>query len=188
MKKTSLQRIAFLFLAVILLLISAGWNATIYGNDARSIQRYIYQVSGDRLKDHVHLLAVEDRNDDRIVIFRRETKKPDEVFFVRFRKNVEGNYEGYAPAIPVRMYCGRPGSGIWSESISGWGNDPVVYYVVWSENDRLHEIVFRLNYGPEQRIRTGGPHSLTVFEFQPGNRDHWRIDSDFYDAAGSVIH
>ena len=43
----------------------------------------------------MELLAVEDYGADRIVLFRRKAKRPDDVMIVRFRKDEKG-------------HCGKP--------------------------------------------------------------------------------
>lgn len=187
MEKSNFQRMIFLFLAAFLLLIAAAWQPKVYGNDEASIRRYIHQTTGIWMQTQGDLLAVEDRNDDRIVIFRPDGKKPDELWFARFRKNADGNYEGYAPEKPRRIYSAHPGNGIWSELIDDRNGDQASYYVVWSENPKLHEVSFRLNHGPEQRVRVAEPSSLTVFEFQPNNQSWNHYHTAYYNAEGNEI-
>ena len=185
MEKSNFQRMIFLFLAAFLLLIAAAHEPEIYGNDEASIRRYIYQESGLWMQTLGDLLAVEDRNDDRIVIFRPDDKKPDELWFARFRKNADGNYEGYAPEKPRTMYEGRSGDGVWRHSVSGYGDDHTTYYFVWSENPDLGEIVFQLKHGDEQRAKITENPSLTVFEFD--TYGSWGCSAFFYDAEGNEI-
>ena len=187
MEKSNFQRMIFLFLSAFLLLIAAAYEPEIYGNDEASIRRYIHQTTGIWMQSQGDLLAVEDRNDDRIVIFRPDSKKPDEVWFVRFRRNEDGNYEGYAPERPMRIYSSPSGIRIWSELIDDWGGDQASYYVIWSENPKLHEIVFRLNHGPERRLRVTENPSLTVFEFQQNNQSWNHYHTAYYNAAGKEI-
>ena len=123
MGKSALQQAWFLVLSVIFVLVVTQYEPKVYGNDEAFIEKYIMQEVGLELQDHVEILAVEDRNTDRIVIFRRETKEPDEVWFVRFRQNENGDYEGYAPKEPERMFCAHPGNGIYSEVIDGHWKD-----------------------------------------------------------------
>ena len=185
MEKSNFQRMIFLFLAAFLLLIAAAWQPKVYGNDEASIRRYIHQTTGIWMQTQGDLLAVEDRNDDRIVIFRPDDKKPDELWFVRFRKNMDGNYEGYAPEKPRRMTEIRPGNGIWRASVSGRDTDHTTYYFVWSENPELGEIVFRLKNSDEQRATITENPSLTVFEFETyGN---WGSVVSFYDIDGNDL-
>lgn len=186
MEKRALQQAWFLVFSVIFMFVVAQCEPKVYGNDEASIKKYIMQEVGLELQDHVELLAVEDRNDDRIVIFRRETKRPDEVFFVRFRQNENGDYEGYAPKTPMRMYCAHPGNGIYSEPISGWGKDPTVYYTIWSENPKLKEISFSLFGRGERRAQVTESPSLTIFEFD-SHGGGWSITTSYYDAAGEEI-
>ena len=74
MGKSNFQRMIFLFLAAFLLLIAAAWQPEVYGNDDASIRRYIHQTTGIWMQTQGDLLAVEDRNDDRLVIFRPDDK------------------------------------------------------------------------------------------------------------------
>ena len=74
MEKSAFQRAVFLVFGVILLIVMANYEPKIYGNDEASIEKYIMQEVGLERQDHVEFLAVEARNDDRIVIFRRETE------------------------------------------------------------------------------------------------------------------
>lgn len=90
-----LRRRIFAFLSLIIMLFVMTYQPTVYGNDAASIERYIMREMGLLLEDHVELLAIEDYGNDRIVIFRRETKRPDDVMIVRFRKDEKG-------------HCGKP--------------------------------------------------------------------------------
>ena len=182
MEKSNFQRMIFLFLSAFLLLIAAAYEPEIYGNDEASIRRYIHQTTGIWMQSQGDLLAVEDRNDDRIVIFRPDSKKPDEVWFVRFRKNAEGNYEGYA-----RIYSAHSGNGIWSEVIDDWSETQTGYYVIWNENARLAEIVFSYNYGPEQRIQVAEVPTLILFEFQQTRGSWERFASAYFDADGNEI-
>jgi len=185
MGKSLLQRSVFLIIAAFLLLIAAAWRPEVYGNDEPSIRRYIRETTGLWMQGRGELLAVEDRNDDRIVIFRPDSTKPDELWFARFRKNADGNYEGYAPETPRTMYEGRCGDGIWSDSVNGYGDDRTTYYFVWSENPDLGEIVFRLKQGDEQRIQITENPSLTIFEFD--TYGSWGCSAFFYDAEGNEI-
>ena len=185
MEKSNFQRMIFLFLAAFLLLIAAAWQPKVYGNDEASIRRYIHQTTDIWMQTQGDLLAVEDRNDDRIVIFRPDDKKPDELWFARFRKNADGNYEGYAPEKPRTMYEGRSGDGVWRHSVSGYGDDHTTYYFVWSENPDLGEIVFQLKHGDEQRAKITENPSLTVFEFD--TYGSWGCSAFFYDAEGNEI-
>ena len=185
MEKSNFQRMIFLFLAAFLLLIAAAWQPKVYGNDEASIRRYIHQTTGIWMQSQGDLLAVEDRNDDRIVIFRPDDKKPDEVWFVRFRRNEDGNYVGYAPERPRTMYEGHLGDGIWRHSIDGYRDDHVTYYFVWSENPKLSEIVFRLKHGDEQRAQITENPTLTVFEFE--TYGSWGCSVFFYDTEGNEL-
>ena len=144
MEKRALQQAWFLVFSLIFMFVVTQYEPKVYGNDEASIEKYIMQEVGLELQDHVEILAVEDRNTDRIVIFRRETKRPDEVWFVRFRQNENGDYEGYALKEPKSMFCAHPGNGIYSEPITGRGKDSKVYYAIWSENPDLREISFHL--------------------------------------------
>lgn len=188
MEKSNFQRMIFLFLTAFLLLIAVAWQPKVYGNDEASIRRYIHQTTDIWMQTQGDLLAVEDRNDDRIVIFRPDGKKPDELWFARFRKNADGNYEGYAPEKPRRIYSAHPGNGIWSEVLDDWSeDDPASYYAIWNENPRLAEISFSYNYGPEQRIPVTKVPALILFEFQKNCGSWERFDSAYFDANGNEI-
>ena len=90
-----LRRRIFAFLGLIIMLFVMTYQPTVYGNDAASIEHYIMKEMGLLLEDHVELLAIEDYGNDRIVIFRRKAKRPDDVMIVRFRKDEKG-------------HCGKP--------------------------------------------------------------------------------
>lgn len=186
MKRPTQERCCFLLIAFLLMVFGVGLRSDRYGNSETAIKRYIFEEEGEHLGEYVELLAVEDIGRDRIVIFRRETKRPDEVWFVRFRQNEDGNYEGYAPATPQRMYCAHPGNGIYSEPISGWYGDATVYYTVWSENPKLDTMTFQLDDGAVQEIKIEESPSLTVIEFQsrPGG---FGIRTAYYDSEGKEI-
>lgn len=185
MEKRALQQAWFLVFSLIFVLVVTQYEPKVYGNDKASIEKYIMQEVGLELQDHVELLAVEDRNADRIVIFQRETKRPDEVWFVRFRQNENGDYEGYAPKTPMRMYGAHPGNGIYSEPISGWGKDPTVYYTIWSENPKLDTVSFHLKGAEKKLAKVTENPSITIFEFYSAGG--WSITTSYYDAAGEEI-
>ncbi len=56
-------------------------------NDMGSIERYLRQEMGSRLKDGIELLTVADDGADRFAVFRGAEKRPDERWIVRFRQN-----------------------------------------------------------------------------------------------------
>ena len=186
MEHRTLERCGFLLIAFLFVAFGVSLRADRYGNSETAMKRYIFEEAGEHLGEYVELLAVEDIGRDRIVIFRRETKRPDEVWFVRFRQNEDGNYEGYAPATPQRMYCAYPGSGIYSEAISGWYDDATVYYTVWSENPKLDTMTFQLDDGAVQEIKIEENPSLTVIEFQ-SRPSGFGIRTTCYDSEGNEI-
>ncbi|WP_298024248.1 hypothetical protein [uncultured Dysosmobacter sp.] len=190
MKKASIQRWGFLFLSFAILICAGGWKPAVYGNDEASIKRYIVQEMGRKLGDHVELLAVEDRGEDRIVVYRLETKRPDDRYVIRFRRNDGGNYEQYG-----RLLKGLPmygGPGIWSEQVRPWGSDrrlygdKKMYYVVWSESPKLEEIRVQVGNQPEQTARPVETPSLTVLEFEDP-AGSFRTTSSFRDAGGNEL-
>lgn len=191
MGKTAMQRWGFLLLAFVVMLCAASWKPTVYGNDEASIKRYIVQEMGRKLGDHVELLAVEDRDEDRIAVYRLETKRPDDRYVIRFRRNHEGNYEQYGQLLKgLPMHGGS--RGIWSEQVQPWGSDrrlygeKKMYYVVWSESAKLAEIRVRVGSQPEQTARPEGTPSLTVLEFEhPAGS--FRTTSSFRDAEGNEL-
>lgn len=190
MTRTAAQRWGFLFLCFVLLILAGTWRPTVYGNDEVSIKRYIYQEMGQKLGDHVELLAVEDRNDDRIAVYRLETKRPDDRYVVRFRRNDEGDYEPYGVLLKGLAMLGR--RGVWSEQVCPSGadrwlyGDKKMYYVVWSESQKLEEIRVQVGDQPEQTARPAETPSLTVLEFEhPAGS--FRTTSSFRDAGGNEL-
>jgi len=191
MEKETMQRLGFLFLAFVVMLFAASWKPTVYGNDENSIKRYIVQEMGRKLGDHVELLTVEDRGEDRIVVYRLETKRPDDRYVIRFRRNDAGNYEQYGQLLKgLPMHGGS--RGIWSEQVQPWGSDQrlygekKMYYVVWSESAKLAEIRVQVGDQPEQTAWPEGAPSLTVLEFEhPAGS--FRTASSFRDAAGNEL-
>ena len=104
MERRTYQSLGFLAVALLLALLIDQWQPTIYGNSPREILGYLYQEEGLRLGDHVELLAVEDVGADRFAMFRRETKRPDEIWIVRFQKDENGNYVSHHLWGPQSMY------------------------------------------------------------------------------------
>ena len=189
MEKSAVQRWIFAFLSFIVMLFVITYEPTVYGNDPASIERYIMKNAGLRMGDHVELLAVEDHGDDRIVIFHRETKRPDDVMIVRFRKNNEGNYETYGSNSLLGMHQERPGSRVWSDTLRGRGNDRQVLYVVWSESQKLAQIDALFAVGAaqtEQTVSITTVPSLTILEFEAG-MDGFALNTAYYDAQGNEL-
>lgn len=190
MEKAAIQRWGFLFLSFAILICAGSRKPALYGNDEASIKRYICREMGRKLGDHVEILAVEDRGGDRIAVYRLETKRPDDRYIVRFRRNDEGNYEPYGQLLKGwPMHRGR---GIWSEQVCPSGadrrlyGDKKMYYVVWSESQKLEEIRVRVGDQPEQTARPAGTPSLTVLEFEhPAGS--FRTTSSFRDAGGNEL-
>lgn len=84
MSRNTGERWFFLFFSFVVLIFSASYVPTVYGNDPASIERYLAVHEGRLLGDHVEILAVEDVGADRFVVFRLETKRPDARYVVRF--------------------------------------------------------------------------------------------------------
>lgn len=182
MEKRTVQRWGFLFLSLVLLIAAGSWEPTIYGNDAASIKRYLYQER--EWRDHIRILAVEDYGEDRFAVFQMETKRPDDRFVVRFRKNEEGNYEAYLNS--RRMYGPHPVRGVYTQPLEGYSGDREVCYAIWNESEKLAEIHFRLDYGPEEAVSISAPPSLTIWRFTGGTTG-WHLESDYFDAAGNEL-
>ncbi|MDD3347429.1 hypothetical protein [Oscillibacter sp.] len=186
MKRETVERLRFLLFSIVVLLFAAGYRPTIYGNDPASIERYIMETAGERLGDHVELLAVEDRGEDRFVLFRRQQKKPDDVWIVRFRQNEGGKYEAYSSRRPYSMYCARPGSRIYTEFLTGWDDDRSVYFVGWSENPKVETLWLRFDEQPEMTLPIKENPSLTILEFQAGYGG-FHASHEFRDAQGNEV-
>lgn len=186
MRKTHLQRQAFLLLSLLLIIFAAGYQPPIYGNDPASILRYLYREEGLRLGDHVELLAVEDDGADRFAVFCLE-KEPDDVWIVRFLRNENGDYEPHL--YPKRMYESRQGLGIYSQPLTGYGAYGSLEdcYMIWSENPDLAEVRYRLNGGPEETVAIPSPPSLTLLVRIPDAAGGWSMRSGYYDASGSEL-
>ena len=138
-----------------------------------------------RLGDHVEILAVEDVGADRFVVFRLETKRPDERYVVRFRRNGQGNYEGH---ILENLYPSGPGRRIYSDFLRA-GKDNTVYFAVWNEDPDLAQIQVLFAVGKEQQRETvtvAGEPSLTLLEFQ-GSATGFYADTSFLAADGSEL-
>lgn len=181
MSRTAAVRWGFLFFSFVVLIFSASYVPTVYGNDPASIERYLAVHEGRRLGDYVEILAVEDVGADRFVVFRLKTKRPDERYVVRFRRNGQGNYEGH---ILENLYP----SGIYSDFLRA-GKDNTVYFAVWNEDPDLAQIQVLFAVGKEQQRETvtvAGEPSLTLLEFQ-GSATGFYADTSFHAADGSEL-
>lgn len=185
MSRNSGERLAFILLSFLLFIVSISYVPTVYGNDPASIERYLVVHEGRRLGDHVEILAVEDVGEDRFAVFRLETKRPDERYVVRFRRNGQGNYEGH---ILENLYPSRPGGRIYSDFLRA-GKDNTVYFAVWNEDPDLAQIQVLFAVGKEQQRETvtvAGEPSLTLLEFQ-GSATGFYADTSFLAADGSEL-
>lgn len=185
MKKSTAQRCFFIFLSLITVLFVTTYEPVIYGNDEASIERYIMKKAGLSLEDHIELLAVEDYGNDRIAVFRRETKIPDDVRIVRFRKNEDGNYEVYTPI--KSMHQRYDGSTIWTYFLRGRDDDQEVIYAAWSENPKLASIHIRLYNQEEQILPVTENPSLTLLKFEAVNNYISSRDT-YHDAQGNEVN
>ena len=185
MSRNTGERWFFLFFSFVVLIFSASYVPTVYGNDPASIERYLAVHEGRLLGDHVEILAVEDVGADRFVVFRLETKRPDERYVVRFRRNEQGNYEGH---ILENLYPSGPGRRIYSDFLRA-GKDNTVYFAVWNEDPDLAQIQVLFAVGKEQQRETvtvAGEPSLTLLEFQ-GSATGFYADTSFLAADGSEL-
>lgn len=193
MSRDAAQRWIFLFSSFVVLVFSASYVPTIYGNDLASIERYLAVHEGRRLGDHVEILAVEDVGADRFVVFRRETKRPEDVMVFRFRQNEAGDYtpyqyEGYLPGMDS-----RPAHTIYWSWLGGSSRDDTIYLVVWSQEDDLAQIQGMTVAGPEQQYQAAAVlenPSLTVLSFSGISGEglrHVAYDVTFWDNAGEEI-
>ena len=162
MSRTAAVRWGFLFFSFVVLIFSASYVPTVYGNDPASIERYLAVHEGRRLGDHVEILAVEDVGADRFVVFRLETKRPDERYVVRFRRNGQGNYEAYYGY--VRRMLGRE-TGLYRETPGSYGGDQGNYFVGWIENPKAAEVYVRFGPSKETWIRlTEAPQCVVLYD------------------------
>ncbi len=183
MKGRALERWGFALLSAVLLLAASAYEPAICGSDRSSIERYIMETAGERLGDHVELLAVEDVGPDRLAVFRRETKKPDDVWIVRFQRDENGNYADYYHSI--RPMLDRGGRGVYTEYLNGLGGaGQVTYLAIWNECPELAEFRFHFGEGPEQVVKVSENPSLTVVAWPEGESS---MSYDFYDAQGREL-
>lgn len=162
MSRNTGERWVFLFFGFVVLIFSASYVPTVYGNDSASIERYLAVHEGRHLGDHVEILAVEDVGADRFVVFRLETKRPDERYLVRFRRNEQGNYEAYYGY--VRRMLGRE-TGLYRETPGSYGGDQGNYFVGWIENPKAAEVYVRFGPSKETWIRlTEVPQCVVLYD------------------------
>ena len=64
----------FLLASLVAVACAAFYEPVIYGNDMGSIERYLRQEMGSRLKDGIELLTVADDGADRFAVFRGAEK------------------------------------------------------------------------------------------------------------------
>lgn len=149
MSRNTGERLTFLLLSFLLFIVSISYVPTVYGNDPASIARYLAVHEGRRLGDHVEILAVEDVGEDRFAVFRLESKRPDERYVVRFRRNEQGNYESYYGY--VRRMLGRE-TGLYRETPGSYGGDQGNYFVGWIENLKAAEVHVQFGASKEHVI------------------------------------
>lgn len=183
MPRNAGQRLTFLLLSFLLFLVSVSYEPTVYGNDPASIQRYLAVHEGRRLGDHVEILAVEDVGADRFAVFRLETKRPDERYVVRFRRNEQGNYEGYGHC--EWMYGPYP-AGVYTQPVGGGPKEQAVHYVIWNESEKLAEVRFQLNGGDVESVRIPSAPSLTVWKFRSLSGS-WHLETGYFAADGTEL-
>lgn len=152
----------------------------ICGNGAGRIQRYLRR----EMEDQITLLAVADDGIDRFAVFRSLQSEPDDRWIIRFRQNEDGSYEAYLS--PRRMYGPYPVRGIYTQPLRGYSGDREACYAVWNGSERLAEIRFRLDYGPEEAVPLSAPPSLTIWRFT-GGEDGWYLESSYLDGAGNDL-
>lgn len=182
MSRNAGERWVFLFFGFVVLLFSASYVPTVYGNDPASIERYLAVHEGRRLGDHVEILAVEDVGENRFVVFRLETKRPDERYVVRFHRNEQGNYEGAGRYEWMdRMYSAR----VYKRPVHGGPDGQMVYYVIWNESEKLAQVRFQLNWGNVESIRIPPAPSMTVWEFR--STSGWHLETWYFAADGSEL-
>ena len=162
MSRNSGERLSFILLSFLLFIVSASYVPTVYGNDPTSIERYLAVHEGRRLGDHVEILAVEDVGEDRFAVFRLETKRPDERYLVRFRRNAQGNHEAYYGY--VRRMLGRE-TGLYRGNPGSYGGDQGNYFVGWIENPKAAEVYVRFGPSKETWIRlTEAPQCVVLYD------------------------
>ena len=182
MKRGTYQSLGFLAVSLLLALLIYQWQPTIYGNSPREILAYLYQEEGLRLGDHVELLAVEDVGADRFAMFRRETKRPDEFWIVRFQKDENENYVSHPLWRPQSMYSA--GEEIFSWYFSGRKAGEDTCYLIWSRNPELSEIRYRLNQEPEQVVEVTENPSFTLLWLPYGGCS---LSTVYLDAYGEEL-
>lgn len=131
----------------------------------------------DRGTGPIRLPAVGDDGPDRFAMFLGE-RKPDERYIVRFRQNVDGDYEAYGH--PVWMYGPYPVRGVYTQALDGGGE---VCLAVWNESETLAEVRLRVDDGPEESVSIPAPPSLTIWRFA-GKDMGWHLKDWYFDARG----
>ena len=157
----------FLLASLVAVACAAFYEPVIYGNDMGSIERYLRQEMGSRLKNGIELLTV-----------------ADERWIVRFRQNENGDYEAYLNS--RRMYGPHPVQGVYTQPLGGYSGDREVCYAVWNESEHLAEIRFRLDGGPAETVSISTPPSLTIWRFR-GGESGWHLESTYYNDAGDEL-
>ena len=183
MSRNARERWIFCAVSFVLLLCAATYRPTIYGNSPGEIARFLRWEMADRGTGPIQLLAVEDDGLDRFAVFWGE-RKPDERYIVRFRQNEDGDYEAYGH--PDWMYGPHPVRGVYTQPLWGYSGDREVCYAVWNESERLAEVRFRLDDGPEEAVSIPAPPSLTIWRFTGGNTG-WHLKTSYFDEAGNDL-
>lgn len=181
MSRNAAERLAFLLLSFLLFIVSVSYVPTVYGNDPASIQRYLAVHEGRRLGDHVEILAVEDIGADRFAVFRLETKRPDERYVVRFRRNEQGDYEARDGAAVFPLI--EMETGIYRGLLMSYGRERGNYFVGWIENPKAAEVYVRFGASKEHVIRlTKVPQCVVLYD--PYS---YVTEYTFYAADGSEL-
>lgn len=183
MSRKAAVRWGFLFFSFVVLIFSASYVPTVYGNDPASIARYLAVHEERRLGDHAEILAVKDVGEDRFAVFRLESKRPDERYVVRFRLNEQGNYEGYERY--TSMYGPYP-AGVYTQPVGGGSKEQTVHYVIWNESEKLAETRFQLNGGDVDSVQIPPAPSVTVWQFQSPSGS-WHLETWYFAADGTEI-
>lgn len=186
MERTALERCGFLFVSFVLLILSS-WQPVIYGNTEASIVRHIMAENGRSLGDHVRLLAVEDRESDRIVLFRKASDPDSPVMTLLFRKNGDGNYAAVKRGCR-EMYCSRPLGKNFSDFLTVPG-EQTVYFAAYSEDPRLAELQIRFSVETVQTSRTISVENVpfvAIVPFQSGVTG-FSANISFRDGSGTEI-
>lgn len=133
----------------------------------------------DRGTGPIRLPAVGDDGPDRFAMFLGE-RKPDERYIVRFRQNVDGDYEAYGH--PVWMYGPYPVRGVYTQPMRAIPATEACY-VIGNESEKLTEVRLRVDAGLDESVSIPAPPSLTIWRFAGGDMG-WHLKDWYFDARG----